>query len=222
MIKESFIPTLAAAVLCLSDARASAQPATPALALPRVFVGGGVTTATNDAGSRMRLFEDSRGIWFLEGGAALSARFGLGVEFVQPTAVTTSTSGRFGTSWGRQEERALLGLVRGRVGATERIALDVVGGAGLLFQRHEIRFAPCIGCPLTPSGTLANQAPALAFGADIPVRVGRGLVVAGVARCYVLRRGDHVSNIPSEIFPWQHEWKSSTRFGVGISARAVW
>jgi hypothetical protein len=215
--------TLAVSALFSLCTGLSAQTDRVPAGLPRAFVGAGVVPATSDADARMRLFgERSSLVWFIEGGAALSPRIGLGAEFAQPTAVTASTSGRSFNASGRQEERVLMGLVRGRVWAIDRVAFDVVGGVGLLFQHHELRFAPCFtGCPDTARETLNRHAPAVAVGAEVPIRIGRHVAVTGIARYYALRRGEHVSEVPV-VIPWQYEWRSSARFGLGVTGRAVW
>jgi hypothetical protein len=212
-----------ATLLCLCPSVSAQSVAGTSVPLARVFVGGGMTPATNDAGSRMRLIgEDSSFPWFIEGGAAISSSVGVGVEFVQPTAVTASTSGTSFHASGRQEEQELIGLLRGRAFSGARVALDVVGGAGVLFQRHEQRFAPCFsGCPDTLSERLNRKAPAFILGADIPVHLARHVAIAGTGRYHFLRRGDHVTELPV-LIPWQYEWTSSSRLSIGISARALW
>jgi hypothetical protein len=126
---------------------------------------------------------------------------GVGVEFAQPTAVSASTRGRSFQSFGRQEERALVGLVRVRAITFDRSALDFVGGAGVLFQHHELRFAPCFsGCAETRREMLTNRAPALAVGAEMPVRITRHFSLTGVARYYAFRRGEHVTDCRT----WSH------------------
>lgn len=194
-----------------------------AVPLPRAFVGTGLGPATSDAESRMRLFgEGSSLIWFLEGGVAVTTRVGVGVEFARPTTVSAVTSGRSFHASGRQKERVLVGLLRVRAFGFHRLALDVVGGAGLLFQHHELRFAPCFsGCDDTTRETLDRRAPAFALGADVPLRLSRHFLVSGLVRYYALRRGEHVTEMPV-LVPWQYEWKSSTRLAVGISGRAGW
>ena len=115
-----------------------------------------------------------------------------------------------------------MGLVRVRAFGFDRWSLDVVGGGGLLFQHHELRFAPCFsGCDDTTREALDRRAPALAFDADVPVRLGRHFGVSALARYYALRRGEHVTELPV-LIPWQYEWKSSTRLAIGISGRVGW
>lgn len=212
-----------ATVLCLCTGASAQTPEQPSAPLPRGFVGGGAAPATSDAGSRMRLSgEGSSFLWFIEGGAAISSRVGAGAEFVQPTAVAASTSGSSFHASGKQEERVLVGLLRGRTFSRANVAVDVVGGAGVLFQHHEQRFAPCFsGCPDTVSEMLNRKAPSFMLGAEIPIRLARHAAITGTARYYYLRRGEHVTELPA-LSPWQYEWRSSTRLSVGIAARALW
>lgn len=190
--------------------------------LPRAFVGGGVAPATNDGDSRMRLNDGSSFIWLVEGGARVAPRIGIGAEFAQPADVTASTAGRSFNASGRQAERILIGLARSRAWGSDRVAIDVVGGAGVLFQHHELRVAPCFsGCAITQQQVLDRRAPAFSFGADAPVRIGRHFGINGLARFYVLRRGDHTTELPVSI-PWQFEYTSSTRLAVGVTGRARW
>jgi len=67
---------------------------------------------------------------------------------------------------------------------------------------------------------LDRRAPALSLGADVPVRLGPHVGVSGLVRLYALRRGDQTTALPE--VPWQFEFKSSTRFAVGITGRARW
>jgi len=191
-------------------------------ALPRAFVGAGVAPATDDGDSRMRLNDGSSLVWVVEGGARLAPRIGVGVEFVQPSDVTASTAGASFNSSGRQTERVLIGLLRGRAWGSGRIAVDVVGGVGVIFQHHELSAAPCFsGCAVTVQDDLDHRAPAFTLGADLPVRVAPHFGVSGLIRLYALRRGDHTTQLPV-ITPWQFEYTSSTRFAVGVTGRAGW
>lgn len=222
--KSTLSPVAALLVLVYPCGSVYPQSRDPdAVPLPRAFVGAGLAPATSDAGARMRLFsEGSSLVWLIEGGVALSSRVGVGAELAQPTAVSATTSGRSFRASGRQEERVVIGLLRARALAFNRLALDFIGGVGLLFQHHERRFSPCFsGCGDTVRETLDRQAPTFAFGAEVPLRVGRHVWISGLARFYALRRGEHTTQVPV-LIPWQYEWKSSTRFAIGISGRAGW
>jgi hypothetical protein len=174
----------------------------------------------------MRLFEDGwASAWLVEAGAALSPRLGIGVEVSQPSAATAFTTvglGRFQIS-GRQEERVLLGVIRGRLAEERRWALDVVGGAGVLFQHHESGgCVPAVArCEDTSGPALDEQAPAFVFGMDLPVRLARHFAIAAALRAYVLTRGDHTSAQDINL-AWQFEWRSSTRGAVTLNGRVMW
>jgi hypothetical protein len=208
-------------------AGATGQPAArPAPALPAVFVGAGLGPSTNDASSRMRLYEDGRATtWIIEGGVAVADRVGLGVEYSRPsaaTAFTTFGAGRFQSS-GRQEEQALIGVLRMRLTATPRWALDVVGGAGVLFQHHASGLcepAQAV-CDATDGPSRDEHALALATGADVPFTLTRHFALVPAVRAYWLRRGDHTSDTDINL-PWQFEWKSSTRVAAFASGRVIW
>ena len=69
----------------------------------------------------------------------------------------------------------LLATVRGRLAGTNRLALDAVGGAGILFQHHASGLCtPAQSrCEDTSGRSLDEQAPAFVVGVDIPVRLAR-------------------------------------------------
>jgi hypothetical protein len=159
-------------------------------------------------------------MWLIEGGARVAPRIGIGVEFVMPSTLTAETRGHTFDSTGTQDEQVLLGLIRGRAWATDRIAVDVLGGVGVLFQHHEQRNAPCFtGCAVTLQNDLDRRAPAFSLGADVPVRLAPHVAVSGLVRIYALRRGDTTGRFDT---PWQFAFTSSTRFAVGVTARARW
>lgn len=209
----------------VSPVRAQA-PTTTVVALPSAFVGTGFGPSTNDAKSRMRLFEEGlASAWVVEAGAALVARVGIGVEYSQPSAARASTTVGLGRAQiaGRQEERVILGVLRGRLTGTRRWALDVVGGAGVLFQHHESGgCVPAVArCENTAGRALDERAPAFVFGIDVPVRVARHFEIAAAVRAYGLRRGEHTS--AQEInLSWQYEWRSSMRAVATLNGRLVW
>ena len=167
--------------------------------LPAAFVGAGLGPSTNDASSRMRLFEEGPAyVWFIEGGAAVSRRLGLGVEYSRPkpaTAFTTVGAGRTQIS-GRQEEWNLLALARARVAGINRVAADVVGGAGVMFQHHEMGVCdPAVPrCENTDGPVLDRWAPAFAVGLDVPVSVATHFTIGAATRVYFLRRSTHVTD----------------------------
>jgi hypothetical protein len=174
----------------------------------------------------MRLFEEGlAAVWLIEGGAAVSKRVAIGAEFSQPSAATAFTTVGVGRAQisGRQEERVLLATVRGRLAGTTRLALDAVGGAGILFQHHES--GSCTPaqtrCEDTSGPSLDERAAAFAVGVDIPVKLARHFEIAADVRAYFLRRGEHTSETDINL-SWQFEWQSSSRAAVAVTGRAVW
>lgn len=191
--------------------------------VPRGFIGGGVVRASRDASSRMRLFDaDPFHVWLLEGGVRVASRVSLGAEFVQPGAARAVTRGITFQSFGEQHERAVLGMARVRLAANDVAALEAVIGAGIMFQRHELRNSSCVMCDVTRTETMTNRARAYAVGADVPVRVTDHFSIGVLTRLYFLNRGDHTGSGPPDEPPWQFTWRSSRRFGVGATARATW
>ena len=206
-------------------AEARAQGADDAR-LPAVFVGIGAGPSTNDASSRMRLFEEGLAyVWFVEGGAAVSRRLGIGLEYSRPepaTAFTTVGAGRLQIS-GRQEEWNLLALVRTRVAGTNHLAADVVGGAGVMFQHHQMGVCEpaVLRCENRDGPALDRWAPAFAGGLDVPVSVAPHFTIGAAARVYFLRRSTHVTG-DGQIHPWQQEWRPSVRTAIVLDARLTW
>jgi hypothetical protein len=217
------LPAVLLILVCSCRALYAQSPDNDAAALPGAFISVGIAAETTDEGSRMRLFDEASSlVWLIEGSAALSRRFGLGIEFAQPSAVSATTSGRSFHESGRQVERLLVGLFRARVVGFKHGAVDVVTGGGVLFQHHERQFAPCSsGCEDTLDETLDHRAPALAIGTDVLIHVTRHLQVSAPARIYALRRGEHTTK-GTVLIPWPYEWKSSTRVSVGATARVTW
>jgi hypothetical protein len=189
-------------------------------------VGGGIGLATNDAGSRMRLVEEGLATAsVVEAGAAVMPRLGIGVEYSQPSAATAFTTVGLGRAQiaGRQEERVILGVLRGRLTGTRRWALDLVGGAGVLFQHHESGgcVPAVVRCENTSGPAVDERAPAFVFGIDVPVRVARHLEIAAAARVYSLRRGEHTTAQDINL-SWQFEWRPSMRGVATLNGRFVW
>lgn len=195
------------------------------LELPRLFIGGGASLATNDSEHRMRLGDQTMpAVFAVEAAARIAPRIAIGAEFMQPADSEGVTQGQGFQSFGEQRERAIIGTLRARLAGSGPVALDAVGGAGVLFQHHELRLSPCFsGCEVLVVETMTNRAPAFLAGADVPVRLGGHFGIAATGRIYFLNRGEHVTVDPrTELIPWQFEWQSSQRFALGITARAVW
>jgi hypothetical protein len=200
---------------------ASAQSTRPDDGLrPRVFAGAALALTSTDLDARMRLAADTPArAWFVEAGFPLRGRFGVGLEFGGPSDATGETRGISFDSRGRQRERLLIGLGRVCVAGSSRWGVDVVGGAGALFQHHESLEAFCGTCTDFRRTIVDHDAPAFVVGADVPVRVAGPLWLGAVVRYHVLARGSHQTNAPVLFVPWQDEWKSSRRLAVGLDFR---
>jgi hypothetical protein len=192
--------------------------------LPRALIGVSVARAETDASARMRLGSDARPwIYSAEFSARVAPRLAIGAEAIDFGIATGATSGRTFRSEGEQRERALMGLLRVRAAGSERFALDVGGGGGVLFQRHIAATTSCIiSCTETFTTELTARSPAFFIGVDVPVRIARHLWIAGLGRYYFLNRGDHTSTDPRAPVTWQFEYVSSRKFAVGASARVHW
>ena len=219
--------TLCAAFALLCVGQAAAQSGTrETVPLPRAFVGAGAGLSSNDAASRMRLYEEGLArMWLVEAGAAVTGRLGVGVEYSQPSGATAFTTVGAGQAQiaGRQEERVLLATVRARAIGMNRWALDLMGGAGVLFQHHES--GGCVPaqtrCDNTSGRFLDERAPGFVVGLEVPVRVAPHFEVVTSARAFALRRGEHTSETDINL-TWQYEWRSSTRAALVVVGRAVW
>lgn len=213
---------LAAVVLAAIAPTSQAFAQTPEL--PRALIGVGVTRASSDHASRMRLAQEARPwIFSAEVGIRVAPPIGVGAEAVDFGKAIGETRGNSFRSRGEQRERAIVGLLRGRVWGSERVALDLVGGAGALFQRHIASQAPCFsGCAVAVSGEYTHRAPVLVAGADVPIRLGHAFSIAAIGRYYSMRRGDNTPDDPRTPIPWQFEHESSSRLSAGASARVIW
>lgn len=172
----------------------------------------------------MRLGGDARP-WIYAGevSARVAPRVAIGAEAIDLGTATGETSGITFHSTGEQRERALVGLLRVRLIGRARVALDLVGGGGVLFQRHLAETEPCFSrCPALHMTEVTNRAPAFLVGADVPIQVGRHFSIAAIGRYYSLKRGEHTATDPREPIPWQFEYESSSRIAVGASARVTW
>lgn len=227
--RAAFVMAAVALVLALA-AQAQAQTAPPdPVRVPAGFLGAGFGLASNDAASRMRLYEEGvASQWLIEAAVALAPRISLGVELSQPSAATAFTTVGAGRAQiaGRQQERVLVGLLRVRLAQAGRLAFDAVAGGGLVFQHHES--GGCVPaqtrCESTGTGpSLDERAPVIAAGFDLPIRLGRHVELVPAARLYDLRRGEHtVASEQDFNLTWQFEWKSSTRAALLMNARVIW
>jgi hypothetical protein len=186
-----------------------------------VFAGAALALTSTDLDARMRLAADTPArAWFVEAGFPLSGRLGVGVEFGGPSDATGETRGISFDSRGLQRERLFIGLARVRVAGSSRWGVDVIGGAGALFQHHESLEAFCgRTCTDFRRAIVDHDAPAFVVGADAPVRVAGPLWLGAVVRYHVLARGSHQTQVPVLFVPWQDEWKSSRRLAIGLDFR---
>jgi hypothetical protein len=192
--------------------------------LPHAFVGGAIGLASADSQSRMasrigrQLGEGLGPVWLIEGGARLWGPLGVGLEFFRLPTISASTHGQSFNTAGRQTERVVVGVLRARLAATDKIAADLVAGGGVLFQHHELAFAPCFTGCASSVGSVDRRAPAFAMGFDVPFRLGRHIEVNWLTRFYPLRRADNRDQ-PTNL--WL-ETKPSALMFIGMSARATW
>jgi hypothetical protein len=206
---------------------ALAQEASSTLPLARVFGGVGVGLISDDASSRMaerfNLRADEPFTRVVDGGAALSRRFGVGVEYSRVSRVAADTRGSSFESRGEQHERTVIALARFRVASSRPLALDAVGGAGVLVQQHErVEISCFLGCAPRLTETLTRRVPAVMVGADVPVQLAPHFAIATTVRVHLLRRGEAVADPGTRPIPWQYELSSSSRVAAGGSARLTW
>ena len=102
-------------------------------------------------------------------------------------------------------------------------AVDVVGGAGVLFQHHEMGGCEpaVVRCEDTSGPALDERAAAFMGGLDVPIHLAPHFAVAAALRAYFLRRSNHISGGDIS-YPWQQEWRPSTRAAVAVNARLLW
>ena len=186
---------------------------------PKAFAELALTVNSRDLDARMRLAQDaSRLGWFITAGIPVKGKLALGVEFGGPSDATGETAGNSFVSKGRQRERLLMGTLRFRAAGTESWAVDVLAGAGVLFHHNEALLSSCGSCTDFSKETSDHAPPSFVAGIDA-FRTVRGPVSVGaVVRYHALTRGTAQSDAPV-LVPWQFEWKSSSRFSIGLGIR---
>jgi hypothetical protein len=195
--------------------------------LPRVYGGASFGLwLSNDTQSRGKPFSEPDGdTWVVEAGGAPLRRIGVAVERDRTRTVAGRTDTITFRTSGTQTERMALGLVRGRVAWSKDVAVDAIGGAGILYQRYEARETVCLvgfrPCVDTRNETLNRRSPAFMIGGETPFRVAPHVFVVPHVRVYFLRRGEHHSSAIERV-PWQLEWSSSTRGMIGLSGQVGW
>ena len=114
---------------------------------------------------------------------------GLGLAFVPFTEINGSHNIALLAVSDRQREQAWVAELRLRAGATPRVAMDVVGGAGLLRQQREGTFACNFTCAVANTAEPSHTSPAFSVGLDVPLQLGPHLSLAALGRIYWMRRG---------------------------------
>jgi hypothetical protein len=195
--------------------------------LPRVYASASIGLLGDDSDSRALPYSNPDDVsWLVEAGASITRRVGIGVELDRPTTVAGRTSTITIRGEGKQIERMVMALVRSRITASNRFAVDAVGGAGVLYQHLERRQSFCpvgIGpCVDSVSESLDRRSPTFVLGAETPIRLARYVFATPLLRVYFLRRGEHRNVGSAQVIPWQYEWASSTRLFVGAGVTIGW
>ncbi len=191
-------------------ATASAQTTAPI----RGFAGAAIALASADPPREGRSNADSgNGIWLLEGALFVTKRAAIGAELVWlGTNVTAGGSPRFQIEEEHQE-RALFGTVRIRLVSHTRGAVDVVAGAGALFQR---RLTRALSVP-EASTEVAQTSPAYLARVELPFQIARHVALGPSAGVYVLRRPDATDSLLNLT-----RTQPSTRVTLSLLARVGW
>lgn len=180
----------------------------------RGFVGAAIGVANADPPREGRSNADSgNGIWLIEGALFVGRHVAIGAEWAAlGTNVSAGGSPRFQIEE-EHRERALFGTVRVRLLKQGRGAVDLVAGAGTLFQR---RLTQALSVP-EASTDVAHTSPAYLARVEIPFQVARNFVLSPSAGVYVLRRPDATESLLNLT-----RTQPSTRAMVGLTARVAW
>jgi hypothetical protein len=222
------VPTVAAATvmmaisLLLPDVatQAAAQPATDGPMPSLGFVGAGLSLGPEDGANRIRFpAGETRPLWHLAGSVRVGRHVGLGAELASLGTVTGGTRGISFELSERQEEHVLLGVLRVRPSVRGRVAVDLLGGAGVLLQHRETTFRSCGfsgGAPICAEqpDVERRQSLVLAAGLDVPMALTRHLAVAPIVRVLALRRGELETSTALR--------RSSIRLLMGASMLVGW
>jgi len=207
-----------------------AQTARNPAALPRLFGGIGFESLKNDVPRRngshqtpqnpyaLEVFGLDSFAMRMEGGGAIAARLGAGVEFLSlPTRgpLVTSTIGTRTTT--HRAESVVLAVGRGRLFGRQAIAVDLVGGIGAIFQDYAFRPEFCgltgPGCSVFRDERLNRASRAVVVGIDAPVRIVSHLWVVPDIRFY---------HAPAPQLANGQQWRSPDRRAIGVTGRAGW
>lgn len=217
-----FASLCAAGLLLAATPRSgNAQNAGMAPSAPvRGFVGAGRLAGSSDASNRIRFPDDDRErLWLIEVCAPVASRVSIGAELFSLGTVTGGTRGNGFELREKQTERLLQGVVRVRAARGGRVALDVMGSGGVLFQKRDTIFEVCDFAGPNPgcSDVLDDEsrhALALGAGIDVPIAITSHIALTPMMRVLALRR-DNFEGANS----LRH---SSTRLVVGVGGRIGW
>jgi hypothetical protein len=186
----------------------------------RGFVGGGIGAARGDFVNRDRfgsrvLTPHPSLVWFVETDVGRVGRIAFGAEFVNLGEVR----GRFDAACcierNSQKEAALLGVLRVRSGGIGPLAVDVIGGLGMLLQKSVstggLRFPPT-----ETTTTEKARSSAFGIGVDLPVQINTRIAVVPLMRLYFLQRERIID--PSDAVAQ----RPSRRPAVGVTGRVTW
>ena len=195
---------------------AQGQTPRPVQHADRGFAGVGVLSARDDSVNRVRFRDEGASrVFLVEADVFRVGRAGFGVELSNLGTVT----GRYDTLCcilrDEQKEISLLGVLRERVWRTNRVAVDIMGGAGVLLQHRETSVANRFAPAATAIETIEDRrSPAFALGIDVPLLLARHVALAPEVRLYCAQRGTlNTANVTRA---------SSQRPAVGLSGRVVW
>jgi hypothetical protein len=192
------------------------QPVLAQIGLGDGLVAGGWYAATADSSERVsvRNAEITDDHWQAEVTVFLGRRIGVGVEAV--ALGSTSMTGNILCCILNETEDEQLWLATGRwrAFAAHSMALDAVGGIGVVLQHFErqsgLRFTP----GSVTETTSDNQSLAFSAGIDLPIAIASHLAVLPMLRVYALRR-DYQPGTLFGTLP-------STRVAIGVSAAFTW
>jgi hypothetical protein len=180
------------------------------------FVGAGVFGASDDSSDRVRFPDQgSPGVFLFEANFFRAGRAGFGMEFLNLGTVTGSYDALCCILSDKQREISVLGVFRERAWGRSRLAVDIIGAAGVLLQHRETSTAYRFSPPSTAISTIEDRrSPAFAVGMDLPLLLAPHVAVAPLARLYFLQRG--------LLYTADVARGSSTRPAIGLSGRVMW
>ena len=212
-----FIITFSVLMLHSRSLLAQNQTARSPTNADRGFLGAGVFAANDDASNRVR-FPDVNGSPSLrltiEAEVVRAGRIGLGLEFSTLGTVTGSYNAACCILRDEQKETSVLAVVRERVWRKDRLAVDIVGGMGVLFQHRETMVALRFVGGSAVTTVEDRYSPAFAIGADLPLFVAQHIALVPRFRLGFLERGAlDTPNVTRS---------SSQTSAIGLSGRIVW